>query len=66
MRDGARLFTRVLVPKDTSTTYPILINRTPFGVGRYGPDEYFAMSPQTEALLRAGYIVAWQDVRGRP
>jgi putative CocE/NonD family hydrolase len=65
MRDGARLFTRVLVPKDTSTTYPILINRTPFGVGPYGPDEYVAIGPQTEALLRAGYIVAWQDVRGR-
>jgi putative CocE/NonD family hydrolase len=65
MRDGTRLFTRVLLPKDTSTTYPILITRTPFGVGPYGPDEYFAIGSQTEALLRAGYIVAWQDVRGR-
>jgi putative CocE/NonD family hydrolase len=65
MRDGVRLFARVLVPKDTSTTYPILINRTPFGVGPYGPDESFAIGPQTEAILRAGYIVVWQDVRGR-
>ncbi len=65
MRDGTRLFTRVLAPKDTSTTYPILITRTPFGVGPYGPDEYFAIGSQTEALLKAGYIVAWQDVRGR-
>jgi putative CocE/NonD family hydrolase len=65
MRDGTRLFTRLLVPKDTSTTYPILITRTPFGVGPYGPDESFAIGSQTEALLRAGYIVAWQDVRGR-
>jgi len=40
MRDGARLFTSVLAPKDSSTTYPILLTRTPFGVSPYGPDEY--------------------------
>jgi putative CocE/NonD family hydrolase len=65
MRDGVRLFTSVLVPKDTSTTYPFLITRSPFGVGPYGPDEYFEASLQTQALLKAGYIVVRQDVRGR-
>ncbi|MBI2764088.1 MAG: CocE/NonD family hydrolase [Chloroflexi bacterium] len=65
MRDGVRLFTSVLVPKDTSTTYPILLTRTPFGVSPYGVDEQGAFSLQSEALLRAGYIFVRQDVRGR-
>src|ERR1043165_1990063 len=29
MRDGKKLFTSVYVPKDTSQSYPILIDRTP-------------------------------------
>src|ERR1700693_2518408 len=65
MRDGVRLFTSVLVPKDTSVTYPILLTRTPFGVSPYGVDEQRASSLQSEALLRAGYIFVRQDVRGR-
>ena len=65
MRDGARLFTSVLVPKDASTTYPFMLTRTPFGVTPYGPDEDSAYSSQTEALLKAGYILVRQDVRGR-
>ncbi len=33
MRDGKRLFTVVYVPKDASRTYPIMLMRTPYGVG---------------------------------
>src|SRR6266542_3495804 len=62
MRDGVKLFTSVLVPKDASTTYPFIIVRTPFGVGPYGPDEYGALNAQTVALLQAGYIFVRQDV----
>jgi putative CocE/NonD family hydrolase len=65
MRDGARLFTAALVPKDASRPYPILLMRSPFGVGPYGPDEVFPIGRQTEAFLRAGYIFVRQDVRGR-
>jgi len=65
MRDGVRLLTSVLVPKDDSTPYPILLFRSPFGVGPYGPDESFPIGRQTEAFLRAGYIFVRQDVRGR-
>jgi uncharacterized protein len=65
MRDGVRLFTSFLVPKDDSKPYPILLMRSPFGVGPYGPDEYFPTGRQTEALLAAGYIFVRQDVRGR-
>ena len=67
MRDGVRLLTAVLVPRDASTSkpYPILLFRSPFGVGPYGPDEYFPVGAQTIALLEAGYIFVRQDVRGR-
>src|SRR5262245_24551717 len=40
MRDGARLFTAVYAPKDTTQTYPLLIIRTQSGLRPYGPDEY--------------------------
>ena len=65
MRDGVRLFTAVLVPKDGSTMYPFMLDRTPFNMGPYGPDEYVSVSLQTEAFLKAGYIWVRQDVRGR-
>jgi len=65
MRDGVRLFTAVLVPKDASTTYPFMLDRTPFDMGPYGPDEYITASRQTQAFLKAGYIWVRQDVRGR-
>src|SRR5438132_3026765 len=65
MRDGVRLFTSVLVPKDASTPHPFMIARSPFGADPYGPDEYSAPSLQTGAFLKAGYIWVRQDVRGR-
>jgi len=40
MRDGVHLFTSIYVPKDTSHSYPFLINRTPYSVGPYGVDLY--------------------------
>ncbi|MFZ0178296.1 MAG: CocE/NonD family hydrolase [Candidatus Dormiibacterota bacterium] len=65
MRDGVRLFTSVLVPKDASTTHPFMLDRTPFSMSPYGPDEYLTASLQTQAFLKAGYIWVRQDVRGR-
>jgi predicted acyl esterase len=37
MRDGVKLFTVLYAPKDVSKTYPMLLLRTPYGVGPYGP-----------------------------
>ncbi len=59
-RDGVRLRTIVFSPKDTSTSYPILLTRTP-----YGADEYFHPVGPAESFARAGYIFAFQDVRGK-
>ena len=40
VRDGKKLFTQVFRPKDTSKTYPFLLNRTPYSVSPYGVDNY--------------------------
>lgn len=65
MRDGVRLFTIVYAPKDTSQTYPFLINRTPYSVAPYGPDDYPTRVGPSEEFEKSGYIFVDQDVRGR-
>jgi putative CocE/NonD family hydrolase len=65
MRDGKHLFTAVYVPKDDSQKYPILLSRTPYNVKPYGVDQYKdTLGPSTH-FTKAGYIFAYQDVRGR-
>jgi hypothetical protein len=65
MRDGVELFTAVYMPKDTSTTYPILMRRTPYSVRPYGEDEYPETLGPSPLFTREGYIFVLQDVRGR-
>jgi putative CocE/NonD family hydrolase len=64
MRDGAKLFTAIYVPKDTSKNYPILLNRTPYSVGPYGTDRYRGGLGPSAAFDTEGYIFVFQDVRG--
>jgi len=65
MRDGVRLFTSVYVPPNTSQKYPILLTRTPYGVGPYGPNVYAPVLGPSPAFAQEGYIFVYQDVRGR-
>ena len=65
MRDGVKLFTSVYVPKDASEAYPILLSRTPYSVAPYGIDRYRENLGPSPLFGKAGYIVAYQDVRGR-
>jgi putative CocE/NonD family hydrolase len=65
MRDEVRLFTAVYVPKDQSQTYPVLLNRTPYGIAPYGVDNYPASLGPSELFARDLYIFVNQDVRGR-
>ncbi|RMD96356.1 MAG: CocE/NonD family hydrolase [Calditrichaeota bacterium] len=66
MRDGVKLFTSVYVPKDKSRKYPIILKRTPYSVRPYGPDNYIRRPDnQRMRYFQEGYIVAYQDVRGR-
>ncbi|MRR12287.1 CocE/NonD family hydrolase, partial [bacterium] len=67
MRDGTRLFTAVYVPKDAGPAkrYPILMIRTPYGVGPYGVDAPPDSLGPSEAAARDKFIFVLQDVRGR-
>ncbi len=65
MRDGKLLFTAVYVPKDSSRSYPFMIDRTPYSVSPYGVDQYRKMLGPSDEFQRAGYIFVYQDVRGR-
>lgn len=66
MRDGVKLYTIAYVPKDRSRKYPIILTRTPYSIRPYGPDNYIE-DPGRFRLryFQEGYIVAYQDVRGR-
>jgi putative CocE/NonD family hydrolase len=65
MRDGVKLFTAIYAPRDTSKTYPILLQRTPYSVGPYGENAYRGVVGPSPLFAASGYIVAYQDVRGR-
>jgi len=65
MRDGVRLFTAVYVPKDSSHSYPFLIDRTPYSVAPYGVDQYRTQLGPSREFDKSGYIFVFQDVRGR-
>ncbi len=68
MRDGVKLFTSVYVPKDVfidNRTYPILLQRTGYGVAPYGIEQYRSNLGPSELFAREKFIFAYQDVRGR-
>ncbi len=65
MRDGARLFTVLYLPKRATGPMPILLNRTPYAVGPYGEGQFKTAIGPSERFAYANYIVAYQDVRGR-
>jgi putative CocE/NonD family hydrolase len=65
MRDGVKLFTIVYAPKDQSQRYPFLMTRTGYGIPPYGPDQYGNVIGPNIEFAKEGYIVVYQDVRGR-
>jgi putative CocE/NonD family hydrolase len=64
MRDGVRLNTEIFVPRRAAGPLPILLTRTPYGVG---PDVVLATRPgrALHELARDGYVFVAQDLRGR-
>nr|WP_315212143.1 CocE/NonD family hydrolase [uncultured Flavobacterium sp.] len=65
MRDGAELFTSIYTPKDVSKKYPIIMQRTPYNSGPYGEGQLKRSISPSETMMKEGYIVVYQDVRGR-
>jgi putative CocE/NonD family hydrolase len=65
MRDGVKLFTIVYAPKDASERHPIIMTRTAYGIPPYGPTEYRQVIGPNNEFAKEGYIVVYQDARGR-
>ncbi len=64
MRDGVRLMTHVYAPLDMSRPHPILLYREPYGIEPYD-DVYRASVLPSLFFAKAGYILVYQDIRGR-
>ena len=65
MRDGIKLHTTIYSPKDKSNKYPILMQRTPYSSAPYGEGRLKTKIGPNEHLMKDGYIIVYQDVRGR-
>lgn len=65
MRDGVRLHTVVYAPNDLDGSWPVLLRRTPYGVGPYGASEYRSSLGPHEGFAREKFIFVLQDVRGK-
>ena len=65
MRDGIKLHTTIYSPKDTSKKYPIVMQRTPYSCRPYGVNEFREKIGPNETMMKEGYIIVYQDVRGR-
>jgi hypothetical protein len=69
MRDGVKLYTVIVVPRDAQHA-PMLLTRTPYNASkrteRNRSPHMLATLPQSdEVFVEAGYIRVFQDVRGK-
>lgn len=64
MRDGTKLYTSVYVPTNVDGVHPIRLTRTPYSCRPYG-EEMRGSHGGSKKFAQAGYIFAYQDVRGR-
>ncbi|HKR12266.1 MAG TPA: CocE/NonD family hydrolase [Pyrinomonadaceae bacterium] len=62
MRDGVRLNTLVFRPMSTTDKLPIILHRTPYGVGDFNS---LGVNKHHKELVKDGYIIVLQDIRGR-
>jgi uncharacterized protein len=71
MRDGVRLHTFVYLPdnKVWNPPYPVIIQRTPYGIGKVGTlpglNQPVATLRGWKAGIERGYAIVFQDTRGR-
>jgi putative CocE/NonD family hydrolase len=69
MRDGVKLFTVIVVPKNAKGA-PILLTRTPYNAARRtkrteSPSMLATLPEGDEVFVQDGYIRVFQDVRGK-
>ncbi|WP_294197290.1 CocE/NonD family hydrolase [uncultured Sphingomonas sp.] len=69
MRDGVRLHTVIVIPKDAKNV-PIVLTRTPYDASSRAhrsdsPSMLNALPLADETFVRGGYIRVYQDIRGK-
>jgi putative CocE/NonD family hydrolase len=62
MRDGVRLYTTIDAPTTSTQPLPILLLRTPYGLGTSTAEQ---IATALTELSTDGYIIVRQDIRGR-
>jgi len=62
MRDGVRLYTTIDAPAQATESLPILLLRTPYGLGTTTAEQ---LATGLTELSSDGYILVRQDIRGR-
>ena len=62
MRDGVRLYTQIDAPANATERLPILLLRTPYGLGQFTAEQVATLVSELSA---SGYILVRQDIRGR-
>ncbi|HEV8203066.1 MAG TPA: CocE/NonD family hydrolase, partial [Pyrinomonadaceae bacterium] len=62
MRDGVRLYTTIDAPAQATESLPILLLRTPYGLGTTTAEQ---LATALTELSSDGYILVRQDIRGR-
>jgi putative CocE/NonD family hydrolase len=73
MRDGTKLYTVLIIPRGAAASagkFPIMLDRTPYSADKltsrnFGPLPENILPAAYAELVRAGYIIAAQDVRGK-
>lgn len=70
MRDGVKLFTEIIIPKNVKGLMPIVLTRTPYSAAKSAnneasPHATMALQLLDETLVQNGYIRVIQDVRGK-
>ncbi len=65
MRDGVKLFTSVYTPKNLTGTAPIIMMRSPYNSEPGGESEFNFFMSAYYRYVKQGYILVFQDVRGR-
>ena len=63
VRDGVKLETVILTPRNQQGALPILLTRTPYGVPR--EEGYAGYRPDPKSIEADGYIRVLQNIRGR-
>ncbi len=63
MRDGAKLYTAIYLPKD-GEKHPVMLMRTPYGLNPYGKEFHRYLRTAQGAYAENKYIIVHQNVRG--